>query len=456
MSADTGADLRARMAALSPAKRELLTARLAEQGLLHHLDGGPERVEAEPAEVTVKQESLWRAHRDGDDGDFHHVGLVCGFPPDRAPEQVMRAVRRAIESYETLRGSYVAAGSAGVRVRVHEADDIPVERVVAASPDPAHAFRAAGQLALRDGRSPFRLDRPPVRVRVLDARPAAVLLTVVAHDIACDRYGLRTVLLPALYGVPVSGRLRPRDVAHWQRHSLVSGVIRQQLDRSTARLAGSVPLDLPDSGDRAGARIPVRIDGATGRGLDRLARSTGSSLFAVLLAAWGSVVAEFHDRPETLVGCCTSGRHRPELGGVLADLANTLVVRVPARSVAGGVESIRRARDGLTAALGDGDAPFERVLAALTGADATLDQDIRVRLTLDEEDGTASLPGCLGVEDVDFGYAKTSLSLELGIRPGRGPAGALAYRPADVSREAATELTGMLHARLAALSRATG
>ncbi|MET7297366.1 condensation domain-containing protein [Embleya sp. NPDC005575] len=456
MSTDSGADLRARMAALSPAKRELLTARLAEQGLLHHLDGGPERVEGEPDEVTVKQESLWRAHRDGDDGDFHHVGLVCAFPPERAPEDVARAVRRAIESYEALRGSYVAAGPDGARVRVHEADEVPVERVVAASPDPVHAFRAAGRLALRDGRSPFRLDRPPVRIRVLDARPAAVLLTVVAHDIACDRYGLRTVLLPALCGVPVAGRLRPREVAHWQRRSLVSGVVRQQVERTTARLMGSAPLGLPDSGDRTGARIPVRIDGATGRGLDRLARSTGSSLFAVLLAAWGSVVAECHNRAEILVGCCTSGRHRPELGGVLADLANTVVVRVQARPAARCAESIHRTRDELTAALGDGDAPFERVLAALTGDDAVLDQDIRVRLTLDEEDGTASLPGCLGVEDVDFGYAKTSLSLELGIRPDRGLAGAVAHRPADVSREAAAELTGMLHARLARLSRLTG
>ncbi|MFF7242988.1 condensation domain-containing protein [Embleya sp. NPDC008237] len=456
MSTDTGADLRARMAALSPAKRELLTARLAERGLLHHLDGGPERVEAEPDRVTTKQESLWRAHRDGDDGAFHHVGLVCGFAPERDPEDVARAVRRAVESHEALRGSYVPDGLGGVRVRVHDADDVPVERVVAASPDPAHAFRAAGQLAVADGRSPFRLDRPPVRLRVLDARPAAVLLTVVAHDIACDRYGLRTVLLPGLCGVPVPGRLRPRDVAHWQRRSLVSGVIREQLGRSTARLAGAAPLDLPDSGVREGARIPVRIDGATGRGLDHLARSTGSSLFAVLLAAWGSTVAEWHDRPEVLVGCCTSGRQRPELGAVLADLANTLVVRVPGRPQPAGAASIHRIRDELTAALGDGDAPFERVFAALTGAEAVLDQDIRVRLTLDEEDGTASLPGCLGVEDVDFGFAKTSLSLELAIRPDRGPTGVVAYRPSDVPRAAAAQLTGMLHARLAALSRLTG
>nr|WP_237536089.1 condensation domain-containing protein [Streptomyces sp. SID3343] len=446
------------MRALSPAKRELLTARLAEQGLLHYLDGGPERVEPQPNDVTVKQESLWRAHRDGDDGDFHHVGLVCAFAPERAPEDVARALRRAIERHEALRSACLPAPSGGVRVRVDATDDVPVQHVVAPSTEPAQAFREAGQLALRTGRLPFRLDRPPVRFHVVDARPAAVLLTVVAHDIACDRYGLRTVLLPELYGVPVStsGRLRPRDVAHWQRQSLTAGVIRQQLDRRAGQSPPSALLDLPNSGDRAGARLPVRVDAATGAGLDRLARSSGSSLFAVLLAAWGSVVAEYHDRADVLVGCCTSGRHRPELMGLLADLANTLVVRVPASTSPGGAESIRRTRDALTAAMADGDAPFERVFAAVTGTDAVLDEDIRVRLTLDEADAADALPGCHGVEDVDFGYAKTSLSLELGIRPDRGLAGHLAYRPADVSRDAATQMTALLHTRLASLSRTPG
>ncbi|MGW9210561.1 hypothetical protein ACWGR4_26675 [Embleya sp. NPDC055664] len=461
MSTNTGAELRARLRALSPAKRELLTARLAERGLLHYLDGGPEPVEGEPDEVTVKQEALWRAHRGGDDGDFHHVGLVCGFAPDRTPEDVARAVREAVARHEALRCSYHPGGRGGVRLRGHDVDDVPVEHTVAASTDRAGAWRRARELAVRDGRLTFRLDRPPVRFRVTDARPAAVLLSVVAHDIACDRYGLRTILLPQLCGAPASGCLRPRDVAHWQRRSLEAGVVRQQLARRVARLAPGVPLALPDLGNRKGARLPVRIDAATTRGLDRLARSSGSSLFAVLLAAWGSVVAEAHDRADTLVGCCTSGRHRPELGGVLADLANTMVVQVAARPRPDQADALRGPRDELTAALGDGDAPFERVFAALTGRDAHVDgpvrdEDIRVRLTLDEADGVAELPGCLGVEDVDFGYAKASLSLELAVGSDGGLAGALAHRPTDVPHERATELAAMLHARLTALSRVGG
>jgi hypothetical protein len=219
-------------------------------------------------------------------------------------------------------------------------------------------------------------------------------------------------------------------------------------------LRAETVLAMPDHGDRAGERIVLRIGEQVGPGLARVARAAGTTLFAVVLAAWGSVVARFHDRDEVAVGCCTSGRHRPELAGVLGNLANTLVVPVPSAAGRSSAELVAVTRDRLVEALGDGDAPFETVFGALTGRAGVQDQDIRVRLTLDEDDGQALPPGCTGVADLDFGHAKSSLSLELTTEDA-GVRGSLAYRPADVPRQRARELADLVERRLTELASGT-
>lgn len=480
MSPVSADGLRARMRALEPEARAELTAKLAARGLLHHLDGGPERAEGEPRALSVKQEALWRLHQGGDDGDFHHVGIVYEFAPATTPDHLATAWARAAAHHETLRTSYGPDEDGRVVPRLHPEPPRPELTTApgAESQDAASALRYALGLAREDGRRPFALEAPPLRVRLVDARPAALLLALTAHDLACDRYGLRTVLLPELCGLPVRAELRPGDVARWQRESLSHGLVGEQLRARREDGGPGSLLAFPGSGDRAGARIPVRLEAEVSDGLRRLAKASRAGLFAVVLAAWGGVVAAHHGSAEVAVGCCTSGRHRPELEGVLANLANTLLVRVPAATdpasasasatrqsaeAEAEAERLELVRRRLVEAMGAADVPFERLLEESGGPPPPRrDEEAGVRLTLDEPQPSAEAAGpgsglaegaprCTGAADVDFGYAKCGLDLQLDAT-GTELTGHLAYRPAVVARETAQELSRTLLRHLTALA----
>jgi hypothetical protein len=421
-----------RLARLPPDKRTLALSRLAERGIVVDLDPGPVPLADPSGRLSVKQELLWRLHQGGDRGAFYHVGVVGAFAPSVDPLDLASAYSAAASAFQAPRTAFPADSAGNPVAEVQDSTPGPsIHRLDASSR--SEADRLISAYAASAGRRPFVFDRPPIRAVVLDARPHRVALAVLAHDILLDHYGLRTVLLPAveavLAGRPVEPeRISMTDFAAWQRSSLISGQVAQQRERR--RMSAAKVLRLPAHTDRRGQTEAVPVP--PGLRIDQLAADLGVTVPAAALAAWHTALTEWSGRADVPIGCCTTGRHRPELRQTVGNLANTVVIQPDSWT------SVRDAHRELTSALSDADAPFETVLDAERPVQ---DEHIVVRFTFHE----SGLPG--ETWDVPFGYAKSALSAEI-RQVGTELAASIDYRPAVLAGQDVRTLAGLFAAAL--------
>ncbi|NJL25281.1 MAG: hypothetical protein HC902_08950, partial [Calothrix sp. SM1_5_4] len=90
-------------------------------------------------------------------------------------------------------------------------------------------------------------------------------------------------------------------------------------------------------------------------GLEGMARQTGTTLFTLLLASFGALLSRHGAGAEVAVGSPVANRRRPELEGLVGCLINTLVLRLRLAGDPSWLETTRRAREVLLAALAHQD-----------------------------------------------------------------------------------------------------
>ncbi|MFM8858715.1 MAG: condensation domain-containing protein, partial [Methylocystis sp.] len=147
-----------------------------------------------------------------------------------------------------------------------------------------------------------------VRAQVLCVAPFEYVLILVLHHIAGD--GVSLPILVRELGAAYTARCGERipeftplavsysDYAAWQRRWLEeSGELDQQLAYWQEALSGapdllSLPTDYTRSADRSrkAGYVPVQIDSKTTQALEALAQGHGTTLFAVLMGIYGSLL----------------------------------------------------------------------------------------------------------------------------------------------------------------------
>src|SRR5262249_53539367 len=132
------------------------------------------------------------------------------------------------------------------------------------------------------------------------------------------------------------------------------------------RLTREPATELPSDGPRDrsdGAWLTATLPSAQTAAVRALARSEGSSMFMVLLAALDLLVAELTGDNDVTIGTLVAGRDHPLVRPLVGVFLNTLPLRVNV----GGATSLRdvlpRVRDATRGALAHGDVPFDRIVA---------------------------------------------------------------------------------------------
>ena len=153
-----------------------------------------------------------------------------------------------------------------------------------------------------------------VRARVLRIDRQEHVLILVMHHIAGD--GVSIPVLIGELGAAYEARRRGEapdfsplavsysDYAHWQREWFEeSGELERQLAYWRGALSGapdvlSLPTDYGRKADRSrkAGSVPIQIDGKITAALETLAQSHGTTLFAVLMGIYGSLLGVFPDR----------------------------------------------------------------------------------------------------------------------------------------------------------------
>ncbi len=252
----------------------------------------------------------------------------------------------AVARHEALRTTFRSESGVPVQVIEDEPASPPlpltsVEQLAAGEREPA----ALDQIR-RLARIPFDLATGPlVRAVLVRLSPEAHVLAVVMHHIVADGWSFRILFdeLSADYeaisrgGGPVAGEppIQYADFAIWQIEHAEEGGYAPDGRFWRAELAGAPPT-LPLPADEpyparqtfAAGGIDITLDGGLADALAELAARHGTTLFAVLLAAYAVVLARLTGSDDLLIAVPMAARTRPETESVVGLFMNTVPIRI--------------------------------------------------------------------------------------------------------------------------------
>ncbi|WP_150852094.1 non-ribosomal peptide synthetase, partial [Sinorhizobium arboris] len=250
------------------------------------------------------------------------------------------------------------------------------------------------------------------------------------------------------------------DYAAWQRQWLSGERLQAQaqywrdsLSGAPARLA--LPTDRPRPAQQsfAGATVPVVIDADLTRGLKRLSRQHGTTLFMTVLAAWAAVLSRLSGQDDLVIGVPSANRGRREVEELIGFFVNTLAVRIDLSGEPSVSELLERTRRTALAAQEHQDLPFEQVVEIVRPPRA-LDHTPLFQVMLAWQNnsvGSLDLPE-LRVEAAGEGLDQVKFDLELDLRDdGEVIAGTLGYATALFDRATIERQRGYLLALLRAM-----
>ncbi|MEV7864490.1 condensation domain-containing protein, partial [Streptomyces hirsutus] len=357
--------------------------------------------------------------------------------------------------------------------------DVPHQVVLepaAAFPGLAEAVRT-GETALSDaldevvGQGFDLAVEAPLRARLFRLGADEHVLAVVIHHIAADGESVSPLLTDLLDAYRArSGGAAPSwaalpvqyaDYTLWH-HALLGdesdpdSLVSRQLDYWREALAGlpeetPLPHDRPRPAvaSRRGELLSFRLSPELHQRLSEVARTSGSSMFMVMQAAFGTLLSRLGSGTDIPIGSPVAGRSDSALDGLVGFFVNTLVLRVDTSGSPSFGDVLARVRETDLAGFAHQDLPFERLVEVLNPVRSMARHPLfQVMLTVqDQPRPTVELPGLeVGVETLPFGVAKFDLSIALTEHTGPdgapdGIGGLLEYAHDLFDRQTAEDLS---------------
>jgi hypothetical protein len=240
-------------------------------------------------------------------------------------------------------------------------------------------------LSLKQTAQPFDLHQGPLlRATLVAMNDSEYWLVMTAHQSTIDGISVYQIFpqeLSTIYQAFAVNQASPlselplqfSDFACWQREWLTDAEILKQVGYWRAKLG---------SGSRAG-RWPThksKLQRRTFRGLIRqfaldryvadaasaLGRRVGATMFAVLLAAFYSLLRAYTGQKDLIVGTLSpSGRKRSEVQALIGYFLNPVALRVDLADDPPFTELLRRVLVTISEAISNDDVPFEQIVETL-------------------------------------------------------------------------------------------
>jgi hypothetical protein len=293
-----------------------------------------------PAPLSLAQEQLWR-HSLETSVPLYNESITLYRQGPLKVEVLERSIAEIIRRHEIWRTSYKSNDGSPSQV-IHPADSTFPLRTVDIRSEPQQERKAlALQLASEDARQPFDLSTGPLlRALLIRMDDEAYRLAMTAHLSIVDGVSVYQVFpreLLVLYNAFSERRSSPlpeptiqyRDFAYWQRKWFMNYEMKRQLEYWRKQLRGELPaLDWPRV-----CRPPVQtFRGAIHAcsfpseiltGIRELCRSTATTLFTVLAAAFTILLYGYTRQTEIILGTFSpAGRKRSEVQSLLGHFLN--------------------------------------------------------------------------------------------------------------------------------------
>ncbi|MCP4218480.1 MAG: amino acid adenylation domain-containing protein, partial [bacterium] len=260
-----------------------------------------------------------------------------------------------------------------LRTSFHLVEDHPVQKIHKTIDFAMEEFATEGGDFVR----PFDLLQAPLfRVRLETEAPEKYILKMDMHHIISDGTStgilFREILalyegkeLPAL-------RIQYKDYSVWQWKLYRSDRMVEQENYWLDTFKGNIPvLELPIDFPRPPVRsfegdtVYFELDRAQCAGLNKLAVSSGGTLYMVLLALCNLLLSRYSGQEDIVIGTAVAGRHHADLQDLVGMFVNTLCLRnFPNRSLSF-TAFLERVKQSTLDAFGNQDYQFEELVEKL-------------------------------------------------------------------------------------------
>ena len=440
------ADLAARIAALSPQQRALLSRRIKLEG---GAPGAGQRAALNWAPIprlprplsgpatfplSFAQQRLWFMYQlDPQSSLFNVPGALRLRGPVNVPA-LERSLLELVRRHETLRTTIAPSPDGAVQVVSPPPDSFSLPLVDLGGLPAAAREGALRERVNSEARRPFDLVAGPLlRATLLRVTDDDHVLLVVVHHIISDGWsaGVMTREVLALYESFAAGRpaalpelpLQYGDVAAWQQEAqqveaLAGGQAYWESRLRGAPLVLEVPPDHPRPAAQTfrGARQSVLLPAPLAGALKALSQTEGATLYMTLLAAYAVLLNRYTGQTDLLVGTPVAGRERAETRDLIGCFINTLALRVDLSGRLTFRELLARVRETCLGAYAHQDVPFERLVEGLRPErDPSRSPIVQVAFGLQDGAETALRPGDdrYRLLDVHQGASEYDLTLEL-------------------------------------------
>jgi amino acid adenylation domain-containing protein len=379
-------DLSARLAGLSPKRRELLMRQLAgkpsEMERIPRQPRNPQGGGGDRFPVSFSQLREWILMQLDPGTAAYNIPGGARITGPFNPRAFARSVEEIVRRHEPLRTTFAATAGEPVQV-IAPPGPVSMPLIdLSGLPDPEREAEAERLTALEQVLS-FDLARGPLlRVALLRLAEREHTALFTMHHIVSDGWSLGVFHreLAALYeafstGAPPSLPELPvqyADFAVWQREKLQGEVLEAEIDFWRRQLEGVPPvLALPTDRPRPpvqtvhGAKRSASLPAGLVPAVKALGLREGASLFMVLLAAFQALLARVSGQDDVAVGTYTGNRARSELEGLIGFFINTLVLRTRMEDGPTFRGLVGRVRETTLGAFAHQDIPFEKLLDAL-------------------------------------------------------------------------------------------
>ncbi|MEH0416186.1 amino acid adenylation domain-containing protein [Streptomyces sp. B21-083] len=368
--------------------------------------------------LSAGEQALWFLHTADPASPAYHTCYAVQLPADTELPVLRAALGSLSKRHAALRTTFPAV-EGRPRAVVHERLPLPVVH------EEIGVWPGSARIAeFRDG--PFDLeDGPLVRALVLDGGSDRRVLVLAAHHIVVDLWSLRVLveeLRTACAGQePEGGGWELREYVRWAAEQVAGEEGERQWQFWSEQLADApmvltLPYDHPRPSVRSdrGAAASLPLDGELLDGLRELAKTSGVTLYTLLLAAYQVLLHRYSASTDFVVGTPAAARTRPELASLVGYLANQLVLRAKLADDPDFTEHLRRTRESVLGALAHQEFPFPLLVQRLNPArDPSRTPVFQVMFAYEQ------MPSTMGPElPLDTGVARFDLTLVCAERDG--------------------------------------
>lgn len=338
--------------------------------------------EAAVFSLSENQAALWFLSQLDPESAAANVSVLLPLPSDVQEDRLRQALEALGEQHAMLRTTFETEQDVPVQ-RIHDRLPLSWTMIDSSTWDWPRLRREAMEAAA----IPFNLTKGPLWRASLFQGGQQTWLLLVAHHIVVDGWSMirlvdelkrryvwvNTDPVPSLS--EPSGHPPYGEFVEWHRTLLEGDDGRRLAHYWKTKLAGELPnydmlYDRPETTVEPGhyAWYAFHIEGDLTSRLKEFARTEGTTLYAVCLAALQVLLARYTAQEDTTVVTPVFGRSRARFAHTVGDFVNMLVMRQSLPPEATGREVVAQTKQTLLEALANQDYPYARLVADVRSA----------------------------------------------------------------------------------------